>query len=256
MTLEEALRTLAPFAQPQGFDVEAACRRFASDELRAAALRALSEGIEAGRVTSSAWRSVTALDVPGDFVVAFGQLWGALVGAGLVDSAAGFPNDWSQETLRLWAYTDGWSMTEQDEDLVLQSGDEYVPGLFDIARDRACPKRDYILDSLCGWAQRHALDATRSAAFSERMAYLARHASLARAAGAAALADYLSRLGTYGVSGPVDREGAHQRGLDLCAGISARSADVTVERDGPIWRVHLRARTFQLRVAADDGRVW
>lgn len=255
MTLEEALRTLAPFAGPQRFNVEAACRRFAADELRAATLRPLGEGIEAGRVTSSAWRSATASDVPGDFVVAFGQLWGALVGAGLVDSAVGFPNDWSQETLRLWAYTDGWTMTEQDEDLLLLS-DEYAPGLFDIARDRACPKRDYILDSLYGWAQRQAFGAARSDAFSERMAYLARHASLARAARAPALADYLSRLGTYGVSGPVDREGARQRGLDLCAGISARSDDVTVERDGPIWRVHLRDRTCQLRVAADDGRIW
>lgn len=255
MTLEEALRTLAPFAEPQGFNVEAACRRFASDELRAVPLRPLGEGLEAGRVTSSAWRSATASDVPGDFVVAFGQLWGALVGAGLVDSAAGFPHDWSQETLRLWAYTDGWSMTEQDEDLVLLS-DEYAAGLFDIARDRACPKRDYILDSLQGWAQRQALGAARGDAFSERMAYLALHASLAHAAGAAALADYLSRLGTYGVLGPVDREGAHQRGLDLCAGMSARSDDVTVERDGPIWRVHLRDRTRQLRVAADDGRIW
>lgn len=255
MTLEEALRTLAPFAQPQSFNVEAACRKFAADKLRAVALRPLGEGLEAGRVTSSAWRSATALDVPGDFVVAFGQLWSALVGAGWVAGAAGFPNDWSQETLRLWAYTDGWTMTAEDEDLVLAS-DEYAPGLFDIARDRACPKRDYILDSLYGWAQRHAFDAARSDAFSERMAYLARHASLARAAGAAVLADYLSRLGTYGVSSPVDREGAHQRGLDLCAGISARSEDVTVERDGPIWRVHLRDRTRQLRVAADDGRVW
>jgi hypothetical protein len=146
-------------------------------------------------------------------------------------------------------------MIEQDEDLELVR-DEYALGLFEIARDRACPKRDYILDSLHGWAQSQAFNAVRSDAFSERMAYLARHASLAREAGAPALADYLSRLGTYGVPGPIDREGAQQRGLDLCVGVAARCDDVTVERDGPIWRVHLRARTFQLRVAADDGRIW
>ncbi len=255
MTLEEALRTLVPFAEPQRFNVEAACSDFALDKLRAVPLRTLGEGLEAGRITTAAWRSATASDIPGDFVVAFGQLWGALVGAGLVDGVAGFPVDWSQETLRLWAFAEGWSMIEQDEDLELLR-DEYAAGLFEIARDRACPKRDYILDSLTGWAQREAFDAARSDAFSERMAYLARHASLAREADAPALADYLSRLGTYAVSGPVDREGAQQRGLDLCVGVAARPHDVTVERDGPIWRVHLRERTFQLRVAADDGRIW
>ncbi len=255
MTLEQALRTLAPFAGPRGFNVEAACHRFASDKLRAVPLRTLGDGLEAGRVTSSTWRSATASDLPGDFVVAFGQLWGAMVRAGLVDSVAGFPDDWSQETLRLWAYTEGWTMLEQDEDLELLR-DEYAPALFEIARERACPKRDYILDSLHGWAQAQAFGAARSDAFPERMAFLARHASLAREAGAPSLADYLSRLGTYGVRGPVDREGAHQRGLDLCVGIASRPDDVTVERDGPIWRVHLRARTHQLRVAADDGRIW
>ncbi len=255
MTLDDALRALAPFAEPQGFNVEAACRSFASNKLRAVPLRTLGEGLEAGRVTSSAWRSATASEMPNDFVVAFGQLWSALVAAGLADDPLGFPKDWSQETLRLWAYNEGWSMIEQNEDIELL-GDEYAAGLFELARDCACPKRDYILDSLHGWAQLQASRAVRSAAFSERMAYLARHASLAREAGAPALADYLARLGTYAVSGPVDREGAQQRGLDLCVGVAARPDDVTVERDGPIWRVHLREVTFQLRVAADDGKIW
>jgi hypothetical protein len=262
MILEEALRALAPFAGPDGFDVERATRRLASDESRTAPLRALLDGVEAGRVTASAWRSATTSEGPRDFAVAFGKLWDALVRAGLVESADGFPSDWSQETLRLWAYTDGWTITSEDEDLALMS-EEYVPGLLEIAREGACPKRDYILCVIRHWARDRASSAAGRNAFSERregfsdvVARIARHASPAREAGDPALADYLSRLGSYGLPGPVEREGAHQRGLDLTACAEPRPEEVTVERDGPLWRVELPGAPGTLRIAVSDGRIW
>ena len=175
--------------------------------------------------------------------------------AGLVDSADGFPSDWSQETLRLWAYTNAWTVTSEDEDLALMS-EEFMPGLLEIARERACPKRDTILDIVRHWARHRAASAAGRDDFSEVVASVARYAALAREALDPALADYLSRLGSYGLTAPVEREGAHQRGLDLSGCAEPRPEEVTVERDGLLWRVKLPGPPGTLRIAVSDGRIW
>jgi hypothetical protein len=255
MILEEALRTLAPFARPQGFDSESARQSLASDQSRKAVLTALREGIEAGQLTCRAWLSATASTAPGDFITAFGRLWDALVLAGLVERADGFPQDWSQETLRLWAHTNAWTVSSEDEDLALMS-EEFVPGLLTLAAEPECPKRDYILCIIRHWARDKASAAAGRDAFREVVGNIARHESLARDANDPALACYLQRLGSYGISSPVDRDGAHQRGVDLTRCYEPRPDEVTVESDGLLWRVKLPGPPSILRIAVSDGRIW
>ncbi|WP_438037945.1 hypothetical protein [Sorangium sp. So ce128] len=254
MTLEEALRRLAPFAEPQGFDIERLRQSLASDPSSARVTQVLREALEAGEVTPSAWQSTTGSPTPDDFSPAFGRLWDELCRVDLADWAHGFPECWSQAALRLWAYTNGWLISSEDEDLALMTED-FVPGLLEVAREPACPKREYVLGLIRCWARNTAATAAGRDAFPEVVTRLAGYESLARRANDPELADYLRRLGSYGVPGPVDREGAHQRGRDLTRSYEPKPEEVTVERDGACWRVELPERPKILRIAFSDGRI-
>ncbi len=256
MTLEEALRSFVPFARPPGFDAEALHRRLSSDPSNRALLRTVREAIEAGRVTPSSWEGATASRAPDDFIPAFGRLWDHLVGTGLAEWADGSPQTWSHEALRLWAYTNTWLISSEDEDLALMD-EPFIPALLEIAREPSCPKREYILGIVRHWARDTAGTAAGRDAFREVVASIAQHEALARKADDPELADYLGRLGSYGLEGPVELEGAHQRGIDLTRCTEPLPDAVTVERDGLCWLVRTAGpMPKRLRIRLADGRIY
>lgn len=258
MTLQEALRALLPLARPNGFENESLGQRLAGGAASAPASRALGrvlgEAMVAGQLTTAAWLEATSSPAPGDFIAAWGPLFDALIRAGVADSIDGFPDGWSQETLRLWGYTEGWLITSEDEDLALTT-DELVPALLELATDQACPKRDYVLGIVRSWARRRASLAAGNEAFGDVVTHLANYAPLALRANDASLADYLVRLGSYAASKPVDRDGAYQRGLDLARWHEPKPEDVRVELDCGSWRVETFA-SLTLRIRQADGRIF
>ena len=69
----------------------------------------------------------------------------------------------TNDDVREWGYDEDLFLMEQDEDLLLY-GTEYVPVLLELARDPACPKREYAIAILGQFV--------REAALSERIADL------------------------------------------------------------------------------------
>jgi hypothetical protein len=256
MSLDDALRILAPFAKPHGFDSEPLRQRLALDSPKGTVVRIIGDAMVAGQLTALAFREATSSSAPDDFIVALGSLWDELVKVGLAECVDGFPELWTQETLRLWAYTGQWLITSEDEDLALMD-EAFAPGLLAIAAEPQCPKREYILGIIRHWARDRAGAAAGREGFSELVARIAQHAVLAREANDIDLANYLQRLGSYAIPAPVDREGAHQRGLDLTGCAEPKPDEVKVERQPNCWTVTLPAPSPKtIRIALTDGRIY
>jgi hypothetical protein len=254
VTSLEALRTLAPFARPHGFELDAVRERLSAEKSSADLVRALGEAMLAGELTASAWRDATSSSAPLDFIPALGSLWNHLVSSGVASSMDGFPETWTQETLRLWGYVDGWLITSEDEDCALMT-DEFVPGLLELASDRACPKREYALGLVRQWARNRARGAARSEKFREVVAGIGEYAPLARRANDMDLASYFLRLASYAAVAPVDRTAAYQRALDLAPQHEPRPDDVKIEEEALCFRLEIFAAKA-LRVRKSDGRLF
>ena len=132
-----------------------------------------------------------------------------------------------------WAWSPRWILFEQDEDIIF---------LFDapkrlLALAFGCPKRDYILRCVAHGVRDRALafvvTGTGPSPFEEAQSLLFD----ARSAHALELSDYLERLAGYAKTGPVDREGAVQRGHDLHRCDPPRTEDVDVSLQGEVWVV-------------------
>jgi len=257
MTLEDALRELVPFARADGFDAAAVRHHLATHEAARSLHAILGEAILHGRLTARCWAAATGGAPPDDVIAGVGRLWDSLLEAWLVHPIEGTPQAWTPETLRLWAYTEGWELERQDEDLILMQ-DVLVPDLLEIAAERDCPKRRYLLNVVEHWARDGAHAAVGTDAFADLTTRLARLEEPARAAGDDALADYLRRLAGYGRPARVDREGAERRGADLtrCA---PRPADLRVTPEGRHWVVVLPgsvpALNRTITIARADGRI-
>jgi hypothetical protein len=251
--LENALRTLAPFALPHGFDRDAIRERLLAEKSSAGLVGVLGEAMIAGELTTAVWRGATSSSAPSDFIAAMGSLWSDLVSDGVASAVDGFPEKWTQETLRLWGYVDAWLLSSEDEDCVLMT-DEFVPGLLELASDSACPKREYALGLVRQWARNRAGAAARSEKFREVVASIAEYEPLARRANDLDLASYFLRLASYAVVAPVDERGAYQRALDLAPQHEPRPDDVKVTEDSVCFRLEVFA-TKALRVRKSDGRM-
>jgi hypothetical protein len=258
MTLQEALQALAPLARAQGFEKQDFLQRLASEQSSRKVGRALGmvlgDAMVAGQLTTAVWREATSCSDPADFIAAMGCLMDDFIRAGLANSVDGFPQSWTQETLRLWGYTEGWLITSEDEDLALEL-DEFVPGLLELACDGACPKRDFALGIVRCWARKTASSAAGHEAFAPIVTRIAQYAVGARRANDPGLADYLLRLGSYATPGAVDRAGAYQRGLDLAGAHEPKPEDVKVEPDGDTWRLKIFAAKT-IRIRKTDGRIF
>lgn len=254
MTVDETLLALFRFAREDGFDASAVCAVFAAPGLRLA-LPELGKAIASGQVTSLRWRGVTDSALPRDFIASMGALWDALVEAELVRDVEGMPKRWTPEAVRLWAYTNEWLLLSQDEDLMLMD-DCIIHDLLTVAAESACPKRDYILHVVAHWARDAAFAAAGTDRFSQVVTTVAEHGPAARAAGAAAMAEYFGRLGAYARPGRVSEQAALQRGLDLARCREPEAGSISVERDGTEWRVTLQGHSPKvLRIAESDGRI-
>ena len=158
-----------------------------------------------GRPPATAWE-------PDDVIRRF---WDASAAVGLGKPRTIDPVGHDPGAIRRWAWQPRWSLMEQDEDLLLMD-DALMPVLLEIAATRELPKRDYILAIVA----HHVRDSCTHAYYwgAEVAATLQRAARLApgaRTIGAAALADYLERLGRHADPGPVDRAAAVQRLQDI-----------------------------------------
>lgn len=249
-SLSEALRSLVVLCRPYGFETEHLRAWLEAHASHGASLTVLGEAMTAGRLTTAAWREATSLPEPVDFIAAMGALWDRCVSLGAASGVEGFPEPWEAENLRLWAYTENWLVTEQDEDLAL-ADERFVPTLLALSTESACPKRDLVLDLLFHWARDAASGAATREGFAAVVARLAAHAARATDPG---LAAYLERLGSYGRPSPVDRDGAHQRGVDLAPSYALGHSDVMVRDEGSFWSVELPAR--RLRIDKANGRIF
>lgn len=143
------------------------------------------------------------------------RFWDAAAAAGLTRAHSIDGVGHNRQAIRRWAWQPRWYLMEQDEDLLLMD-DVVVPMLLEIAGEPGVPKRDYMLEI----AGHHARDTCSAALYWDRdlaktLTRAAAWAPAARAVGASALAEYLERLGRHAQRGPVDREGAVQRLVDL-----------------------------------------
>ncbi|WAS99350.1 hypothetical protein [Nannocystis punicea] len=187
------------------------------------------------------------------------RLWDAFAAAGFVQPYRTEENCGRVRAglARRWAWQPRWYLMSQDEDLLLMS-DELVPTLLATAAERRVPKRQVLVDIVA----HHARDSCWQAAYhgeglEARLRRAAGWAPQAREIGAPELAAYLERLGGHAVAGPVDREGAEQRLLDLGRCVEPpRSALClrAVEGGWEGWLVN-SALNRRLRIDAATGRM-
>jgi hypothetical protein len=219
------------------------------------ALSELGDAIAGGQITARRWRGVTDSARPRDFIASMGAMWDRLVGAQLVLGIEGMPNSWTPESVRLWAYTEEWLLISQDEDLVLMD-DDIIHDLLVIAAEASCPKRDYILQIVAHWARDSAFAAAGTDRFAQVVTTVAEHGAAAHAAGAAALAEYFGRLGSYARPGSDSEKEALLRGLDLARCREPNASSISIKRDGKDWLVTLPGHSRKvLKIAATDGRI-
>lgn len=137
-----------------------------------------------------------------------------------------------------WAWSPRFRFDDQDED-ILELLDASQT-LLELAKDQACPKRDYMLAcAVHGVRDRVHASSLEPSAFDEARSLIV----LARSARAPELVDYFERLAGYAKKGSVDRDEAIQRGHDLHRCAPPRSEDVRVHVDGEFWRVHYTLRS-------------
>lgn len=194
----------------------AALRARAPDEGTALA-KTLLRAYRHGALSPERWQQLTGRPPasPREIDEAIRLAWDAFVAAGLVPPHTVDPANRTPAMIRRWAWQPRWYLSPDDEDLLLME-DALVPVLLEIAGEREAPKRSYLL----GIVAHHARDSCCHAVWWARdieatLGRVAAWAPLARAAGDAALAVYLERLGSYAARAPVDRDGALARLVDL-----------------------------------------
>lgn len=180
--------------------------------------RSLLRAYRHGALNPERWAQLTG-QPPRDLAEiddAVRQLWDAFAAAKLADPHS--HGEWSQTItpgiVHRWAWQPRWYLVEQDQDLVLMDV-QYIPLLLEIAADRRVPKRDYLVSIVA----HHARDWACQAVYNDEdvagtLTRLAAWAPQARPV-AAALADYLERVGGYVAERRVDRAAAQQFFLDL-----------------------------------------
>jgi hypothetical protein len=254
LSMDQALQALLPFVTAERFDSSRLLAELSPDRLKAV-VAVLGPSLVLGQPNPGAWSRATGAASPKDFAVALGALWDELVSAGAAVSAEGMPPTWTREGLRLWAYTEHWILLSQDEDLMLME-DDLIPDLLEIAAERSCLKRDWILAIVAHWGRDAAFAAIGTERFADTLTRVAQRAAGADAAGAHDIASYFRRLGSYVLPCKVTEDGARQRGLDLTRCSEPPARDVSVKRDGKDWHVTLPGYLPKtLKICALDGKV-
>jgi len=165
----------------------------------------------------------------------------------------------TESDVRRWCWAPGWSLIEQDEDLMLMD-DAFVEPLLEEARER-CTKRKYVL----GIVAHHVRDSAHHAAWQgsdaleDRLRLARNWRPLARSAEAPDLVEYLERLAGYAERRKVTREEVDTRVFDLRRCHPDVHLVPVVERKGREWIARLdRAGTTEgrLMVDAGSGRMW
>lgn len=225
--------------------------------------RSLLRAYRHGALSPERWAELAGAppQIASDIDDAIRRLWDAFAAAGLVQP---YRTEESCGRVRAglarrWAWQPRWYLMSQDEDLLLMS-DELVPTLLTTAAEPRVPKRQYLIDIVA----HHARDSCCQAAYhgeglEARLRRVTAWAPQARTVGAPELAAYLERLGRHAVAGPIDRQDAEQRLLDLGRCIEPpRSALDLREVDGGWegWLVHSGSGTHRrLRIDVTTGRM-
>lgn len=177
----------------------------------------LLRGYRHGALIPERWAALTGRppSEPSEIDDTLRRFWDAAAAADLVRGHSYEGVGTNRNAIRRWAWQPRWHLMQQDEDLLLME-DALIPTLLELTGERRLPKRDYILEIVA----HHARDSCTHALFwgerqLETFKKVAAWAPAARVVGAGALASYLERLGSYARRGPVDRDAALQRLVDV-----------------------------------------
>ncbi len=188
----------------------------------------------------------------------FGRLFAALpeaITAGLV--ASRFAE--SETDVRRWCWAPGWTLMEQDEDLLLMDDANVLPLLDEV--EAGCPKSTYAVEIVAHHVRDHAHHALFQGQpeFEQRLALASPWALAARRAGASELASYLERLASYRARGKVKIEDVEQRVYDLRRCHANRNERPVITSSGKDFvAVLARANVLPgwLVVRAGTGEMW